>query len=291
MKPAFYLGCQGWAYAPWRGIFFTRAARREEFLPQYASVFDTAEGNTTFYALPPAELVARWAEEAPAHFRFCFKFPRKISHELQLVGAEDETRRFFERLAPLADRCGPFFLQLHESFGAGRMEILRSYLAGLPGDFSYAVEVRHADFFDGAAREAALDAMLVGLGMDRVNFDTSVLFESVAKDAATLEARRRKPRVQVRRTALGARPFVRFVGDIDVAKNDAALAQWAGVFARWIAEGRTPHFFVHHPDEAAAPVLGRLFQAKLHALSPAVPAPPAWPCELEPRPAAQLDLF
>lgn len=291
MKPAFYLGCQGWAYAPWRGNFFTQAARREEFLPQYASVFHAAEGNTTFYALPLAETVARWAEEAPEHFRFCFKFSKEISHERQLIGAEAETRRFFERLAPLADRCGPFFLQVHERFGANRMEVLRTYLSGLPREFSYAVEVRHADFFDGAAKEAALDAMLGELGMDRVNFDTRVLFASVAKDAATLEAQRRKPRVQVRSTAIGARPFVRFVGDIDIAKNEAAIGEWAAVCARWIAEGRTPYFFVHHPDEAGAPALGRLFQAKLHALSPAVVAPPVWPCELEPRAAAQLDLF
>ncbi|OYT94162.1 MAG: hypothetical protein CFE49_19740 [Pseudomonas sp. PGPPP3] len=291
MKSAFYLGCQGWAHAPWRGIFFTQAAQRDEFLPQYAGVFHAVEGNTTFYALPPTDLVARWAEEAPAHFRFCFKFPKEISHERQLVGAEAETRQFFERLAPLAERCGPFFLQLHDRFGANRMETLRTYLAGLPREFSYAVEVRHTDFFDGAAKEAAFDAMLGELGMDRVNFDTRVLFKSVANDAATLEAQRKKPRVPVRFTAVGARPFVRFVGDIEIAKNEAAITQWAEVCARWIAEGRTPHFFVHHPDEAGAPALGRMFQAKLHALAPAVVAPPLWPCEREPRPAAQLDLF
>jgi uncharacterized protein YecE (DUF72 family) len=291
MKPAVYIGCQGWAHAPWKGIFLTEDARREEFLPQYAGVFHAAEGNTTFYGLPAAETVTRWAEEAPAHFRFCFKFPKVISHELQLVNAEAETQRFFSRLAPLADRCGPFFLQLHERFSANRMDVLRSYLSTLPREFNYAVEVRHADFFDGAAKEQALDEMLAELGMDRVNFDTVGLFAATAQDAATLDAQRRKPRVPLRRTAVGKRPFVRFVGDPEIAKNDAAIAAWAEVFARWIAEGRTPYFFAHHPDDIGAPELGRLFQAKLHALVPVVSAPPAWPCELQPRPAAQLDLF
>ena len=290
-KSAWYLGCPVWAHDPWRGTFFTRTARREEFLPQYASVFHTAEGNTTFYGLPAAETVARWAAEAPAHFRFCFKFPREISHERQLVGAEAETRRFFERLAPLADRCGPFFLQLHESFGRKRLEVLRAYLASLPREFVYAVEVRHPEFFDGAEHERALDAVLGEVNAERVNFDTRALFAATARDEATVAAQRRKPRVPVRFTAIGQRPFVRFVGNPELVRNDVVLDGWAGVVARWIAEGRTPFFFVHHPDDAGAPALGRHLHEKVRALTAAVGAPPAWPAELEPRAPAQLDLF
>jgi len=61
--------------------------------------------------------------------------------------------------------------------------------------------------------------------------------------------------------------------------------------ARWIGEGRTPYFFTHHPDDAGAPALARRFHAQLHALAPAVGAPPLWPGERAPRAAAQLDLF
>ena len=55
-------------------------------MPQYASVFDTAEGNATFYGLPSAETVARWAAEAPETFRFCLKFPRVVTHDHALAG-------------------------------------------------------------------------------------------------------------------------------------------------------------------------------------------------------------
>ena len=136
MKPILYLGCPVWAHAPWRGKFSTASARREEFLPQYASVFRKAEGNTAFYGLPSTATVARWAAEARDDFRFCFKFPRAISHEAQLVGAAElETRRFFERLAPLAERCGPCFLQLPESFGVSRLEGLRVFWRGCRESF------------------------------------------------------------------------------------------------------------------------------------------------------------
>lgn len=285
-----YLGCPVWAHEPWRGTFFTAAARREEFLPQYAEVFDTAEGNATFYGLPAPATVARWAAEAPATFRFCLKFPRAITHDLQLVGAEAATREFLDRVAPLGARLGPFFLQLHPSFGARRLGDLAAYLRALPRDRAYAVEVRHAEFFDAGPAERELNAVLTELGIDRVAFDTRGLFASAATDAATLDAKRRKPRVPVRFAALGARPFVRFVGDPDLPRNAAALDAWAEVVARWIGEGRTPYFFAHHPDDALAPALGRDFQRRVHARQPAVPPPPAWPAERESRPI-QLSLL
>ncbi len=276
-----YLGCPVWAHAPWRGKFFTSDARREDFLPQYASVFDTTEGNATFYGLPAADTVARWAAEAPKTFRFCLKFPRTITHDLQLVGAQAATAEFLGRVVPLGEKLGPFFLQLHQSYDARRLPELAAYLRTLPKEFTYAIEVRSLDFFDGGRREAAFDALLGECGMERVIFDTRGLFAAKATDEPTLDAQRRKPRVPVRFTAIGKQPFVRFVGAPQIERNDAVLREWAAVVARWIGEGRTPFFFTHHPDDAYAPELGRRFQRLVQAICPTVPAPAEWPVERE----------
>lgn len=292
MSPVVRIGCQGWAHPPWVGTFFTRGARREDFLPQYASVFGAAEGNATFYGLPSAETVRRWGAEAPADFRFCFKFPKTISHERRLVGAGAETRQFFERVAPLGERLGPFFLQLHQSFGRRELPALEAYLRALPKEFQYAVEVRHRDFFDEADGERAVNGLLGTLGMERVCFDTHGLFASAAKDEATLAARQRKPRLPVRFTALGSRPFLRFVGDPSVEHNAALLMPWADQVARWIGEARTPWFFAHHPDDRHAPAVARIFQRLLHERCPQVPPPPTWPVERETAAdGQQLDLL
>jgi uncharacterized protein YecE (DUF72 family) len=286
------IGCPVWAHAPWAGRFFTRGARRPDFLPQYASVFPTAEGNSTFYGLPAAETVRRWAAEAPAHFRFAFKFPRTISHELRLRGAERETAAFLGRLAPLADRLGPCFLQLHQSFGAADLPVLAAYLDALPRGFALAVEVRAPELFVAGDAERAFEDLLRARGVDRVVFDTRGLFASQADDDFTRDARRKKPRVPVRFRATGPRPFVRFVGDPDVPANRALLDEWAGVVAAWVAEGRTPYVFTHHPDDAHAPELARLFQALLHARLPSVPPPAVWPAEREAaEEPGQLGLF
>lgn len=287
------IGCPVWAHTPWVGAFFTAEARREDFLPQYASVFGTTEGNATFYGLPSVDTVRRWVGEAPEDFRFCFKFPREISHDRQLVGADEATARFFERLAPLGPRRGPFFLQLPAAFGADRLPALATYLDHLPSELAYAVEVRHLDFFDGGAKEQALDALLAARGVDRVIFDTRGLFAAKVTDELSRDAQRKKPRVPVRFTATGPRPLVRFVGDPVVEANAAIFREWAPVVARWMSEGRSPYVFLHHPDDGHAPALARLFQTTLHEIEPRVPPPPAWPVELAPKsaPAAQLDLF
>lgn len=279
MTPPFYLGCQGWAHDGWSGEFFTKRVPREGKLPQYASVFNAVEGNTTFYALRPAAEIQQWCMEAPAHLRFCFKFPRVISHERRLRGAEADTADFFDRLAPFGERLGPFFLQLHDSFDSQDMPILEAYLRNLPKEYRYAVEVRHPDFFDQGAKERAFDELLGELGMERVNFDTRGLF--AARGEAVREAQEKKPRVPVRFTAIGKHPFIRFVGDPVVENNRALLDEWAGHFARWITEGRTPWFFAHHPDDTYSPHVARLFHELLRARVPALPPPPVWPAEQE----------
>lgn len=287
-----YLGCPLWAHPPWKGHFFSARADRDAFLPEYARVFDTTEGNATFYGLPAPETVARWAQQAPPSFRFCFKFPRVVSHDRMLEGAEAETAAFFERLSPLRGRLGPFFLQLHERFGSDRLPVLERYLDQLPKEHAYAVEVRSAAFFREGEPETRLNGLLADRGVNRVIFDTRGLFASPATDAFTVDAKRKKPRLPVRLIATGSAPFVRFVGDPQVERNDGALRVWAQVVSRWMDEGRTPYVFLHHPDDAHAPELARRFHRLLHETTPQrVPPPARWPAEDDTKPEVQLSLF
>lgn len=277
------LGCQGWAHAPWVGEFFTRGARREDFLPQYATVFGAVEGNTSFYALPPREAVQKWNEEAPANFHFCFKFPKAITHERRLVHAEAETTEFFTRLERLGDRLGTFFLQLHESFGIAELPALGNYLGSLSQSYHYAVEVRHRDFFDQGDNERRLEELLTEQGVERVNFDTRGLQAATGEQPELREVQRRKPRVPLRQAALGVRPFVRFVGDPVIEKDRDRLDEWARRMARWIEGGRTPYFFAHHVDDRHSPAVARLFYSMLRQHLPRLPALPEWPAERENR--------
>ncbi len=274
-----YLGCPVWAHAAWRGTFFTREATRPDFLPQYASVFRTSEGNSTFYGLPSPAVVARWAGEAPDDFRFCLKFPRTITHDLGLTGAEAATTEFLTRVSPLRTRLGPFFLQLHSSFGPRRLAVLERYLAILPSGYRYAVEVRHPEFFGPTAAAADLLGLLRARGIEWVSFDTRGLFAASAVDSFTLDAQRKKPRLPLIINALSEFPFVRFVGDPDPPRNDVILREWARMVVQWLREGKSPFFFTHHPDDTHAPELARRFHGFVRALMPELPALPTFPAE------------
>ena len=49
----------------WIGRLFAAGTKHTDFLPRYAEVFNTVEGNTTFYALPAVDTVARWRDQVP----------------------------------------------------------------------------------------------------------------------------------------------------------------------------------------------------------------------------------
>lgn len=293
MRPpgALRLGCPVWAFEGWRGSLYARAARREDFLPQYARVFGAVEGNATFYGLPPEATVRRWAAEAPPGFRFCFKFPRAVTHERQLVGAQRETDAFLRLMALLPDRLGPLLLQLGPGFGPRHLDDLDRFLGALPRGVPCAVEVRHAGLYDDGPAEATFDALLTAHGAARCNFDTADVFGAEASDASTAQAQSRKPRLPRRAAAPAGPAFVRFVGRNRIEASEPALARWIAPVTDWLASGREVYFFTHTPDDASAPHLARRFHGMLRAALPALPPLASFPGEAEPPAAVQGGLF
>lgn len=287
----YHLGCPEWGNKQWTKDFFAPASKSADFLRQYASVFNTVEGNTTFYGIPRRETVKRWSEQVNKDFRFCFKFPRAISHDKCLVEAERETNDFLGVMEFLGTNLGPFFLQMPPSFGSAGMEVLEQYLAGLPDRFDYALELRHPDFFDQGVVEEALEDMLIDLGIERVLFDASALHASTAQDEDTRVAKRRKPKLPVRNAVIDRQPFVRFIGDIDLDSNQAKLVEWADRSAEWIKDGKHPYIFIHTPNDFRAPWLARSFHTLLQSRLNGIGPLPIFPSEAPVQNEEQLRLF
>lgn len=232
-----YLGAPGWALKSWVGTFFPAGAKRRDFLGLYSRRLNAVEGNTTFYATPSADTVARWIAETPPGFKFCLKFPKLISHEKRLRDAGAETAEFVARLEQLGDRRGPAILQLPPTFGARGLPALTAYLDQLPGPASglrWAVEVRHADYFGGPA-EAVLDEALAERGVARVLYDVRGLRAAEPNDEATRTAQARKPDVPVRFTRTANFAFVRYISHPAVEANGPWLDEWADRVSEWLA--------------------------------------------------------
>ena len=256
-----YLGLPQWSHLAWPGQLLGVGARPAEHLAHYAQVFNTVEGNTTFYASPTPDTVRRWADAVPPQFRFSFKFPKEISHQSDLVSAGKQVAAFITLLGPLHGQLGLLKLQLPARFGPAGLPRLAAFFEGLPPDFTYALEVRHPDFFAKGEAERALNRLLMDKGINRIMLDSRPLFSVpaslAAKNAALVDAQGKKPRLPVHLLATANSPVVRLIGLPHPEDNHPFLPSWLPHWKQWLAEGKDLYLFIHTADNARAPELAR----------------------------------
>ncbi|MFI8747274.1 DUF72 domain-containing protein [Pseudomonas sp. NPDC077186] len=267
MMLPYYLGCPSWSEAAWRSTLYPGDTRAADFLSRYAQVFNAVEGNTTFYARPSEQTVARWAEQMPAHFRFCAKLPRDISHGDDLCQQLEAVERFRRLLAPLGERVAPYWLQLPASFGPSRLDELAAFVEWW-GAWPLAIEVRHAQFFAKGEAERALNRLLLARGIERICLDSRALFSCASQAPAVLHAQAKKPRLPTRPTAFSQSPQLRFIGHPELLANDPFMTPWLDKVAAWIEDGRRPYVFLHTADNRLAPQLARRFHEQLRLRLP-----------------------
>jgi uncharacterized protein YecE (DUF72 family) len=157
---AFLYGTSSWSERSWAGSFYPAGTPPGEYLRHYARRFRTVEADVTYYRVPERRMIAGWDRKTPAGFVLAAKFPRSVVH-----GGEDaapdpktllspdvvgeEAAAFLEAMRALGTKCGPLVLQFpyfnRKAFARpdvflGRLD---AFLATLPAEFRYAVEVRN----------------------------------------------------------------------------------------------------------------------------------------------------
>ncbi|WP_394559545.1 DUF72 domain-containing protein [Aquipseudomonas alcaligenes] len=274
----YFIGCPSWNEPAWRGSFYPSDLRPVDTLAHYVATFNAVEGNTTFYARPAPQTVQRWAEQMPAHFRFCAKLPRDISHAGDLRDHFAASADFLALLASLGERVAPLWLQLPASFGPSRLGELLSWLDEF-AERAIAVELRHPAFFERGEEERTLNRELQARGVERICLDSRALFACTSRDPAVLHAQSKKPRLPLRPTAFSAHPQVRFIGGPDLDANQAFLEPWLDKVAAWIEQGLAPHVFLHTPDNHLAAAQALRFHASLSERLPGLPALAVTPVE------------
>jgi uncharacterized protein YecE (DUF72 family) len=143
------IGTSGYNYPEWKGSFYPPDLPAAKMLPYYADRFPTVEINYTFYRMPTPKLVAGWAAQVPAAFRFTLKSPRRITHDRRLRAADvaDPVRAFVTAASELGPRLGALLFQLPPSFKKD-VKVLSAFLALLPPRATAAVEFRHDSWLD-----------------------------------------------------------------------------------------------------------------------------------------------
>lgn len=122
-----WIGTSGWVYPHWKRRFYPPEVPATQYLHYYASHFDTAEINNSFYRLPTQATYQKWAATVPDGFTFAVKGSRYLSHMKKLKDPEDPWSRIISTAGELKDRLGPILLQFPASWPKN-MERLREFL-------------------------------------------------------------------------------------------------------------------------------------------------------------------
>ena len=249
-----------WFMPAWKGGLLPAGCQSADALSSYSRVFNSIEGNTTFYGLPAPVKVTSWQAQVAPDFRFAFKVPKFISHAQDpLAALHKSSRELNAFISSCAQTLGLLMLQLPASFGPDRLQDLDELLAHLAdlADVPLAVEVRHPAFFDKGRAESALLRMLADRTCDRVIFDSRGLFADPSLAADVTEAQGKKPRLPVHPIATGNNPVLRFIGHSDWVQNERYLAQWRQKLAQWTQAGKTCWVFFHTASNNDAPAFAR----------------------------------
>jgi len=144
----FRIGCSGWSYKDWSGIFYPKGLQAKDYLKFYSNVFNCVEIDSSFYRIPNQFMVNQWKANTPDGFLFSPKLPKKITHENKLKGSESTLLYFYSVMSKLGGKLGPIAVQLPPSVKLStHLETMKKFLDQLSPDFKHAIEFRHKSWF------------------------------------------------------------------------------------------------------------------------------------------------
>ena len=142
-------GASGYSFKEWKGNFYPDKIKPEEMLAWYSERLPTVEINNTFYQMPKAAVLEKWANTTPENFKFSIKASRRITHMSRLKAdtAADSVSFLYATLEALGAKRGPVLFQL-PPFLKKDLQRLNEFLKLLPEGHRAAFEFRNDSWFD-----------------------------------------------------------------------------------------------------------------------------------------------
>ena len=141
------IGCSGWIYQHWRGLFYPQGLPQKRWFAHHAGEFDTVEINNSFYRLPKPETFAAWCDQAPDGFRYAVKAHRYVTGAKKLKDCEEPVANIMASIRKLGATLGPVLYQLPPRFGLN-LERLERFLEIIPKDVINIFEFRDKSWYD-----------------------------------------------------------------------------------------------------------------------------------------------
>ena len=118
--PELRIGCSGFSYQHWRGMFYPENLGERRWLAYYSSIFSTVELNVTFYRLPRPATFDTWYQGTPPDFGYSVKGSRFITHVKKLLNPKDPLKLFFDNALRLQEKLKVVLWQFPPSYKANR---------------------------------------------------------------------------------------------------------------------------------------------------------------------------
>jgi len=176
-----YIGGSSWKYEGWLGQIyrrerylsrgkFSRKLFEADCLREYAETFPTVCGDFAFYQFPTEEFWRKLFDKTPEQFQFAFKVPEQITCKIfpmharygPQAGKDNEAfldahifqEMFLRPLLPYRHKTALLIFEFGTFSKRGFSELnefldrLDPFLATLPPEFRYAVEIRNPGFLE-----------------------------------------------------------------------------------------------------------------------------------------------
>ncbi|MBU1975597.1 MAG: DUF72 domain-containing protein [Nanoarchaeota archaeon] len=95
------IGTSGYSYDDWKGKFYPPTTPSSNMLPFYSKYFGMTEINSTYYRIPPRQMIDRILEKVPEGFVFTIKAYRGITHEREQY--QENIDEFNKAIIPMVD--------------------------------------------------------------------------------------------------------------------------------------------------------------------------------------------
>src|SRR3954471_10210509 len=116
LKASAYVGCSGWFYWKWRGVFYPDHLPTGEWFSHYGKLLDTVEINASFYSWPTVANVKAWRRQpSKRKFVYTVKVCELITHIKRFRGTKTLIKDFGMIADILGDQMGCFLFQLPPS--------------------------------------------------------------------------------------------------------------------------------------------------------------------------------
>jgi uncharacterized protein YecE (DUF72 family) len=143
-----WIGCSGFHYKHWKGIFYPDKLAQSKWFDHYHNHFKTLELNVTFYRFPRLPYLEEWYRKSPDLFKFSVKAPRAITHYKKFVDAQKYLQDFYGTSREgLKEKLGCILFQMPERM-VYKEQKLEQIIESLDPAFTNVLEFRNASWWN-----------------------------------------------------------------------------------------------------------------------------------------------